>query len=151
MNIFFTNRIGWDNKYICIMRSWLSKSRRLRTAAMGFVRSVSQARLKSFDHRKVTCHRTNLIFLSRHLLIQTRTDSFRVSVYEPRDSRRNKTPSFFARSLIHVNLLVSLVRFLSKINTDFFSVNVCSSIFFFFCLIYRSSASWSGIRDLEPV
>lgn len=48
------------------------------------------------------------IFLSRHLLIQTRTDSFRVSVYEPRDSRRNKTPSFFARSLIHVNLLVSL-------------------------------------------
>lgn len=42
------------------------------------------------------------------LLIQTRTDSFRVSVYEPRDSRRNKTLSFFARSLIHVNLLVSL-------------------------------------------
>lgn len=150
MNIFFTNRIGWDNQYICIMRSWLSKSRRLRTAAMGFVRSVSQARLKSFDHRKVTCYKTNLIFLSRHLLIQTRTDSFRVSVYEPRDSRRNKTPSFFARSLIHVNLLVSLGEILiQNYNTDFFSVNVCSSIFFFFCLIYRSSASWSDEVEYE--
>lgn len=101
MNIFFTNRIGWDNQYICIMRSWLSKSRRLRTAAMGFVRSVSQARLKSFDHRKVTCHKTNLIFLSRHLLIQTRTDSFRVSVYEPRDSRRNKTCTFILCSIAY--------------------------------------------------
>lgn len=52
MNFFYQshyqNRIGWNNKNICIKRSWLSKSKRLRTAAiMGFVRSVSQARLKA--------------------------------------------------------------------------------------------------------